>query len=169
MSSTRQPKRKGPDIYPTPRPAVESLRSFLIERGALYTNDRMLEPCRGGGNIIDVFPEWSWEWCELLEGRDYLNTAFRAVQFDWSITNPGFYLALEFLKKSLVEADSVAFLLRLNFLGSQKRRAFWQQHPVKTLLVLSERPSFTVNGKTDSTEYAWFIWSSRVPPGVFVR
>lgn len=72
-----------------------------------------------------------------------------APPYDCIITNPPYSLAEEFLRKSLEIAPVVCFLLRLNFLGSQKRAAFLSKNP-PDVYVLSERPSF-VNGKTDST------------------
>lgn len=33
-----------------------------------------------------------------------------------------------------------------------------EEFPVDHLVVLSKRPSFTGDGKTDGTGYAWFIW-----------
>lgn len=47
-------------------------------------------------------------------------------------------------------------LLRLNFLGSQ-RRAAWLRAWTPDVYVLPRRPSFTGRG-TDSCEYAWCVW-----------
>jgi hypothetical protein len=52
-------------------------------------------------------------------------------------------------------------LLRLNFLGAQRRRDWWKAHEPAALFVLSARPSFTQDGKTDATDYAWFAWTNR--------
>lgn len=60
----------------------------------------------------------------------------------------------------------IIMLLRLNVLGSQKRKWFWDKHPVTQIYVLRQRPSFTGHG-TDSIEYAWFVWSNRREPGIF--
>jgi len=95
-------------------------------------------------------------WCELSEARDYLTTR-HPERFDLIITNPPFSLAMEFLLKLLDEADTVIYLLRLNMLGSQARRDFWNNRPPTHLFPLARRPSFTGNG-TDATEYAWFAW-----------
>lgn len=57
------------------------------------------------------------------------------------ITNPPFKLALEFAKKALEEAETVAFLLRLNWLASAERRPFHREHP-SDIVVLPRRPSF---------------------------
>ena len=47
-------------------------------------------------------------------------------------------------------------LLRLNFLGSQGR-ATWLRADQPSFWLTPRRPSF-INGRTDSIEYAWFIW-----------
>ena len=50
-----------------------------------------------------------------------------------------------------------AFLLRTNFLESEKRFKWWQEHPLSGLYTLHKRPSFTGRG-TDATSYSWFVW-----------
>jgi hypothetical protein len=77
------------------------------------------------------------------------------------ITNPPFNLAQEIIEKALkdvAEGGEVIMLLRLNFLGSQKRKPFWDSAPLKHIYVLSKRPSFTKDGKTDSIEYMWCVF-----------
>jgi hypothetical protein len=75
------------------------------------------------------------------------------------IGNPPFSLAFEFTQ-TCVESPAryVALLLRLNFLASATRKDFVNKHPPSHLGILSKRPSFTNDGKTDSSDYAWFIW-----------
>ena len=79
------------------------------------------------------------------------------------ISNPPYSLAVEFVERALdlvVDDGWVMFLLRLNFLGAQKRHEFWKQpfHRPYGIFVHSKRPSFTGDGGTDSTEYAHFVW-----------
>ena len=73
------------------------------------------------------------------------------------ITNPPFYLAEQFVRKSLSCATHVAMLLRLAFLETRKREALHEEFP-SDVYVLSRRPSFMSNGATDSCAYAWFVW-----------
>jgi len=159
MSSTNQPIRSGPDDYQTPKWCIEALLPQLHLQGSL------LEPCQGDGNLISVLSPFfdRVDWCEIQGGRDFFTWEGLRTSYDWVITNPPFNQALPFLQKSLLLAPNVAFLLRLNFLGSQKRKEFWQNHPPTALFVLSRRPSF-VGGGTDSTEYAWFVWSKKAAP-----
>lgn len=179
MSSTnRGAKRIANDKYTTPQPAINALLSVLdISSGCRSFG----EPCRGDGAIYNSVSLPIKRWAEIESGIDYFQVCFNV---DLIITNPPFNLALEFLQKSLTEADSVWYLLRLNFLGSQKRKAFWNANPPTHVLVLSERPCFVwvcqdkackamyepgsttvceacggkVRAQTDSIEYAWFGW-----------
>jgi hypothetical protein len=79
------------------------------------------------------------------------------------LTNPPYRLALPFVEKALTATapvgGEVCMLLRLNFLGSQKR-GLWLRDHLPDVYVLSERPSFTGKG-TDATEYAWFVWGPK--------
>lgn len=83
------------------------------------------------------------------------------VKFSTVIGNPPYSLAQEFVDKSLdilSDRGRVLFLLRLAFLESQKRNPWWKEVPLKKVWVLSNRPSFTGNGKTDDTAYALYLW-----------
>ena len=87
------------------------------------------------------------------------------------VMNPPYARALEFVAASqkfvrttkVKDKDerryaTVCALLRLNWMGSKKRIAWHKEHP-SLAMVLGHRPSFTADGKTDSSEYAWFVWS----------
>lgn len=99
----------------------------------------------------------------------YLTTA-PANQPDLIISNPPFSLALDFVKKGLKDVRPggfVVFLQRLNFLGSDKRKAFMQMCPPAYAYVHSTRMGFKKHlaelpmkerNATDSIEYAHFIW-----------
>lgn len=153
------------DFYPTP----DSCVCQILNEVDFTKVKSFVEPCRGDGVIYNKIPEGIIkDFAEIREGRDYLRETYKS---DLVITNPPFSIALDFLQKSLSESTSVVYLLRLNFLGSQKRKEFWNTNPPTHIFVLSKRPSFTGKG-TDATEYAWFVWDSssiiKRPPGVYV-
>ena len=129
-------KRIELDKYYTPDSAIDSLLGVLNMEHCLS----FLEPCVGSAAIYDKIDCTVKCWAEIDTGVDYLTTSFDKV--DLIVTNPPFSHALPFLQKSLAEAHSVFYLLRLNFLGSQKRRSFWNQHKPTHVLVLSQRPCF---------------------------
>ncbi len=158
MSATnRGSVRRSADFYATPKWCTRALLRNLDMRQV----QSFMEPCLGDGAIYNLVDTPVKHWCELQRGRDYLDPAWGKVSCDLIITNPPFSLALPFLAKSLRYAQTVCYLLSLNFLGAQKRYQWWKQHPPSHLIVLSQRPSFTGKG-TDATDYAWFIWDKRI-------
>jgi len=143
--------------YPTPINLVKALIAELT----INPWDKFLEPCRADGNIYNqiVLPESQKYWAELRDGVDYLSTGY--PQVDIIVTNPPFSLTCEFLEKSLGELSptgTLAYLQRVNYLGSIGRLPFWERvgFPNK-FAVTVPRPSF-VKGKNDSCEYAWYIY-----------
>lgn len=169
--------RRDKDNYVTPAWVTSALLENVI--GAVSTARNFLEPCAGNGAILR---EMEGRWCmrgsrftaveireeereNLLELADEVHIADFLTwkptdKYDLIITNPPFSIAKQVAEKCLEIAGdeaTVALLLRLSFLASQERHAFWQQHPLSELLVLSARPSFT-GGGTDNSEYAWYVW-----------
>ena len=150
MSATnRGAVRNEFDFYATPRDPIEKILAE-IDFSQITS---FFEPCKGDGAIYDLV-DCKKDYAEIREDKDYFDSR---VMSDLIITNPPFSIALDFLQKSLKEAETVVYLLRLNFLGSQKRKEFWQKNPPTHLFTLAKRPSFTGKG-TDATEYAWFVW-----------
>ena len=84
-----------------------------------------------------------------------------AEEADVVVMNPPYSEAMAFVQKALAMVERrrgcVVALLRLPWLASQERAAFHGEHPAM-VLVLPRRPSFTKDGKTDATDYAWFLW-----------
>lgn len=145
------------DYYPTPVSAITPLLD-RIDFNRVLT---FLEPCCGDNRILNLIPADKIKfWTEISKGRNYFDYKFEDV--DLIITNPPFSTAIEFLTKSLSEGKTVYYLQRLNWLGSDKRKSFWNSNPPEKIFVLSKRPQFKrelgLGGGTDSTEYAWFIW-----------
>lgn len=163
MSSTnRGTIRKVNDFYPTPRETIALLlKNHIIK----YP---VLEPCAGEGAIVRMLNSNFMIYKNDIDTKfdnPYHIDAGKQWHPDWInvktvITNPPFNIALNVIQNALnnVEVGSeVIMLLRLNFLGSQERKPFFNENPPKEIFVLSKRPKF-YNGKTDSIEYAWFVW-----------
>ena len=153
MSAAGRAERNALDFYKTPEYSVKS----LFNRLTIAPDAIAFEPCLGSGDIANFFPCNTVYYCELQEGIDYLSKKELPL-VDLVVTNPPFTYAREFIDRSFTHTVGViAYLLRVNFLGSQKRRTWWQGKEPTHLYVLAERPSF--NGiSTDATEYAWFVW-----------
>lgn len=159
----RKSKRQPYDFYETPRYTIQSL---LDVHKIEYP---VLEPCAGTlaisrmlteGDPYEVYTNDINPLASTQTHQDYLKTKIQANWMETIITNPPYSLAQEIIEKALkdvAEDGEVIMLLRLNFLGAQKRKKFWQNTPLKHIYVLSKRPCF-LNKKSDMTEYAWFIW-----------
>lgn len=175
MSATnRGAVRRESDFYATP---LESVYSFLDNYDEIKDNDLILEPSAGNGAIIKalrnrgyknhiVAIELREEERENLIGHadsvgtlDFLKDPDLG-KFDVIIGNPPYSLAQEFIDKSLSllrPGGRLIFLLRTNFLESEKRFKWWQDKIPSGLYTLHKRPSFTGKG-TDATSYSWFVW-----------
>ena len=166
MSATnRGAVRQDRDFYATPLTAFMPLIPYL-PRVTTW------EPACGDGRLVkamiasgipaigsDLFPQNSGEECNDGESVDFLT---RDDFHPCIVTNPPFSLALEFCDHAIHHADAVFMLLRLNFLGAQKRKHWWIKHEPNAIFVLSDRPKFCKNKKgklaTDACEYGWFYW-----------
>lgn len=167
MSATnRGAIRNHADFYPTPLESFTPLIPYIKQT----CDDQSLiwEPACGDGRLVRAMLGADLNAVgsdirevpnhpSLLGGRDFTNGSPVTTCVTHIVTNPPFSLALPFIVHSLRHARHVFMLLRLNFLGSQKRRTFWRANEPSALFVLSERPSFTGSG-TDATDYAWFYW-----------
>ena len=170
MSSTnRGAERRNLDAYYTPDDVAQRLVSLL----PIGPRDIVLEPSVGGGafaralarmtpNVdgIDIDPEASG--LNDCHGRlaDFLDLHLLECEQRprWIVGNPPFNDAEEHVSHAIRNTERhVAFLLRLAFLESVKRRPFWEAHPPRKVWVFSKRPSFT-GGKTDSCAYGFFWW-----------
>lgn len=148
----------------------------------------MIEPACGKGAIISAISKRLRvdEWCAIDVVKDAIdidtlrfpetNISFQQADFtaltnetlvdlrskdaDLLITNPPYSKAEAFIRTALSNrlAWINAFLLRLNFLEGSKRISFFDEYPLSRVLVLPNRPSFSGDGRTDGTAYAWFVW-----------
>lgn len=71
---------------------------------------RCLDPCLGDGAFYDFLPEGR-EWCEIENGRDFLQYEKRV---DWCIGNPPYSCLLEWIRYSFKIADNIVYLLPLH-------------------------------------------------------
>lgn len=133
----------------------------------------VVDPCAGTGAILDVVRNYHVGVATVgadidpdrarvaARRHDVGCYDFLTTYTDWGpgtimITNPPYAIAEAFLLKCFEGVATVAALLRLAFVETRKRAAFWREHPAD-IYVLSRRPSFTGRG-TDSCAYAWFVW-----------
>jgi hypothetical protein len=92
-------------------------------------------------------------------------------KIDHVITNPPFRFAQQFAEKALEivkpQMGAVALLLRIQFLESEKRRAFLESSPLRRVWVFAKRVSMYPEGvepekrATGTQCFAWFVWDWR--------
>jgi hypothetical protein len=179
MSSTNRSDSRDyhiSDYYITPVEVIKEFLNKFIYLEGKHVFKLVLDPCAGGdahhpmsypkaledfgikGNIVTIDIRED-SLAELKS--DYLTLDVKKQNFNVIITNPPFSHALEIIQKALHDVTDdgyVIMLLRLNFLGSKKRKPFWDANPPKYIFVHSKRISFFGNSNTDSIEYAHFVW-----------
>ena len=155
------------DRYYTPPALAQQLVATL----GILPGDVVLDPSAGGGaflqcldpalhtlHAVDIDPH-APVFDQQVHGAlcdDFLRYTGGA---DWIIGNPPYKHAESHLRHALGLARvGCAFLFRLSFLESRKRAALWKEHPPTVVHVLTRRPSFTADGRTDSAAYAWYVW-----------
>lgn len=181
MSSTnRGYKRHKSDYYVTPQKDIKVFLGEFVKHEAI--KGYVLDPCAGGDEKHEMSYPTVLKECGFTEDDivtidirrdsradiidDYRDISDRG-DFNTIITNPPFKIALDVIKKALRDVNDGGFvimLLRLNFLGTQKRFEFWQNNKPKYIFVHHKRMSFTDKGGTDSIEYAHFVWQKGYEP-----
>lgn len=166
--------RRPDDAYDTPDWCVYRLLDAWGE--LLIPHIRpgsFLEPFAGAGHIVRAVNTWmarrgyeppSWVTidkaprCDVTLVKDYSTWAPPAT-FDLLLTNPPYQGSFEHIKKAVEgrEAREMSYLLPLTFLSS-RGRSEWLTQYTPDILVLPDRPSFTGDGRTMATDYAWFHW-----------
>jgi hypothetical protein len=172
------------DAYQTPEPLALAICGAL--RRAIGDPEEIIEPSAGAGAFVGAaratWPDAHITAVEVADGRKsaclaaganvfirqcWVETAIGLANYQTPegkprlvVGNPPFreaerhiIAALDLLR----EGDHLAFLLRLNFLGSLDRVRFWRRNPAMWVKTIAPRPSFT-GGGTDGTEYAVFCW-----------
>lgn len=134
------------------------------------------EPHSGGGSFLraldplpvrltatDISPDEnvSFRDGQVPEQADFLQWQPPEGNPEWLIGNPPYTDAEDHITHALsVSGRHVVFLLRLAMLeGVGRATGLWKETPLRKVLVLAPRPSFTANGHTDTkTAYAAFWW-----------
>ncbi|HBF7929072.1 TPA: class I SAM-dependent methyltransferase [Clostridioides difficile] len=171
------------DYYRTPIPKIkEFLNEFNKHENIFNSKIRILDPCSGGDNTNPMsYPTAIQEFSNQEIAIDTVDIRYDSranlkkdylefhsnEKYDVIITNPPFSVSLDIINKALndVKEDGfVIMLLRLNYLGGKIRQELWKNNMPKYIFVHNRRMSFTDDKKTDSIEYAHFVWQKGYNP-----
>lgn len=102
--------RKGKDVndvFYTPRHIALQMVAMAMRRSK--DGDIWMEACKGGGSILNEFPDQASSiWCELAEGVDFLKDNRK---YDICVTNPPFSIYSAFIERILLTHPRVIVLL----------------------------------------------------------
>jgi hypothetical protein len=153
----------------------------------------ILEPAAGGGEFVRgvaaQFPDAvlhavdrdsslaGWPAATESYTADFLSWTSPIVSpdehdhpYDLIVGNPPYSDAMAFVERSMMLGNVVVLLLRQGFMSSQRRSAFFHEHPPTDVFILAHRPSFTGDNHTDAADYCFISWDVRLTePGYPTR
>lgn len=159
-------------LFPTPPWATRALCEWLLAQGHQLSVSSVLEPAAGRGHMVRPLAEYfaTVEGADVVDfGSGYAVEDFlfpgNDRQADWTITNPPFSLAEQFIAQGVkCSRIGVAMFVRTSFLEGVGRyqRLFSEDKP-KAVLQFTERVPL-VKGRCDAnastaTSYMWLVWA----------
>jgi hypothetical protein len=190
-SAVMQQRKEAKDSledFPTPPWATRALCEWLIKQGYGLRLMDVREPAANRGHMVkplreyfrNVMPSDAYDYGAGFPVEDYL---FGPASFfdmtDWTVTNPPFRLAEEFIARALERSRiGVAILVRTAFLESEGREWLFADVAPSYVLIFAERvvmlkgrlvrtgapdpANLDEDGKpkkaSTATSYTWIIW-----------
>lgn len=173
MQQRREPQ-DSLDDFPTPPWATRALFDHL-QNGLLWLpvdDDTCREPAANRGHMVRPLREMFGS-VEASDVHDY-GAGFAVQDYlfgpdpepvDWTVTNPPFRLAEEFIMRALrTSRFGVAVIVRSAFLeGIGRHSRLFRPHPPRIVLQFAERVvmhrgRLSPDGST-ATAYCWIVWT----------
>lgn len=184
MSSTNRGSKRALDDHYATHPELAGLITDQLHEDYIRNPDHVFVPGCGEGGFLQAaggtWPEADLVGMELNENlvRVARRKGFTVHnenvleadlgEYDVVVTNPPFKDADAFLttlRQHVRERGILAFLLRLNFLGGQRRyQELWSGLQPDHVYVMPARPGFTPDGRTDSVEYMVAVFTDNDQP-----
>lgn len=165
------------DDFPTPPWATRALCDILASTGIITMTVR--EPAANRGHMAGPLSEYFYE-VEASDIYDY-GAGFPVQDYlfgllpdpvDWTITNPPFRLAEQFIERALATStQGVAMIVRSAFLeGVGRHERLFNVTPPTNIWQFSERvvmhkSKLSAKGST-ATAYCWLIWDQTERNGI---
>ena len=166
------------DDFPTPPWATRALCEFIEPRtlGLGLHNRVCREPAANRGHMVKPLLEY-FDTVEAYDVHDY-GAGYPVTDYlwaedpapvDWTITNPPFRLAEQFIDRAVRSSDEgVAVIVRSAFLeGVGRYRRLFSKTPPTYILQFTERVvmhrgNLSAKGST-ATAYCWLVWMKKWP------
>jgi hypothetical protein len=160
------------DDFPTPPWATRALCERIRMLGGPVATASVREPAANRGHMVRPLQEYFGQ-VEASDIHDY-GAGFPVQDYlfgpppprtDWTITNPPFRLAEQFIKRGLESSNGVAVIVRSAFLeGVGRHRDLFSVHPPRLVLQFTERVvmhkgKLSPKGST-ATAYCWIVWTA---------
>lgn len=161
------------DFYASPPEAVAA----FLRAEAPFLPRSLWEPACGDGAIVSPLRAAGYRvhatdlvarGCpDSRAGEDFLMPFPVPDGVEGIVTNPPFKLAQQFVDRALLVVPYVAMLLRVGFLESAERRAWFQDGPLARVHISSRRlPMMHRDGwegekSSSAIAFAWFVWDRR--------
>ena len=161
------------DDFPTPPWATRALCEWLVDGGFEPAEHLCREPAANRGHMVKPLLEYFgavlasdvFDYGAGYPQRDYLfGPVSDLSKVDWTITNPPFRLAEEFIARASENSRiGFAMLVRSAFLEGQGRfERLFSKNPPSFVLQFTERVvmhkgRLAPEGST-ATAYAWLVW-----------
>lgn len=164
------------DDFPTPPWATRALCEWLIDEGYYLADKVCREPAANRGHMVRPLSEYFLntlasdvhDYGVGLPVDDYLFGPDPET-VDWTITNPPFRLAEQFIERAIrTSRRGTAMLVRQAFLeGVGRYERLYSLTPPAIVLQFTERVvmhkgKLAPNGST-ATAYAWLVWIGQKP------
>lgn len=158
------------DDFPTPPWATRALCEWLLKRRQIQLLS-CREPAANRGHMVRPLLEYFWnvmpsdihDYGAGFPVQDYLFGPLPPLA-DWTITNPPFRLAEQFIERALATSRrGVAVIVRSAFLeGVGRHERLFSKEPPTDILQFTERVvmhkgKLSANGST-ATAYCWIVW-----------
>lgn len=163
VASMQKWERKPADFYATPEECTQA----LIDALALPKGTLIREPACGDGKLSRVLKLAGMEVISSdlhyrgygEQGIDFL-TADKMGSAAWTMTNPPFNLAEEFIRKALTQTPNVAMLLKSNYWHAGRCLSLFETHRPTMEYRLCWRPAFLKDerGNNPLMDVSWVIW-----------
>ena len=184
----RQEARDALDDFPTPMWATRALCERLIRLGYDLRNSVAREPCANRGYMVGPLEEY-YARVEASDVHDY-GAGFLIEDYlfgpvparvDWTVMNPPFRLAQQFIARAFESSAGVAVFVRSAFTeGVERWQTLFRTRPPDLILQFSERvvihkgamrepgvkywdpDADAAEGRwktaSSATAYCWLIW-----------